>query len=71
MQLLTCERVGDILDVPTRRVYWLIREGLLPGVHLGRQVRVAEDTLQHFIKEGGARFPGGWRKDPGPESRAS
>lgn len=45
------------------RVYTLLREGILPGVHLGRQVRVDKQALDEFIRNGGKALPGGWRRE--------
>lgn len=62
MQLMTIEQVCEVLRVKRARVYELIREGLLPSVRLGRQVRISEDALRAWIKDGGKPLPGGWRK---------
>lgn len=61
-RLLPIARVSEILGVPQSRVYELIRLKLLPAVHLGRNVRVDEDTLDKWIQQGGKSLPGGWRK---------
>jgi excisionase family DNA binding protein len=62
--VLTASETARALRIDRRRVYALIRVGVLPAVHLGRQVRVAEVALEQFIKAGGRRLPGGWRKQP-------
>ena len=64
MKLLRAEAVAEILDTTKPRVYELIRQGLLPAVRLGRQVRIAESALEEWVENGGAGLPGGWRWDP-------
>ncbi len=53
MRLLTIQQVSDRLQVPAARGYELARRGLLPVVHLGRQLRVDEDALREWIARGG------------------
>ena len=57
-RLLTAQQVAVLLQVPKARVYELIRLGLLPGVRVGRQVRVSQDALGEWIAAGGAALPG-------------
>jgi excisionase family DNA binding protein len=71
MNLLRVEQVAKILDTSVARVYELIRDGLLPAVHLGRQVRVADEILEEWIAEGGRALPGGWRQHPARKVVAS
>ncbi len=61
MKLLLAEEVADLLRVSRSRVYELIRQGVVPGVHVGRQVRVPEEGLRRWIEEGGQALSGGWR----------
>jgi len=63
MRLLTVKEVSEILRVPESRTYDLIRQHIIPHVHLGRQIRVDEGELQEFIKNGGRPLPGGWRRE--------
>lgn len=63
--LLKVEQVAALLNVPRARAYELIRQGLLPAVRLGKQVRVHPAQLEGFIANGGQPLPGGWRNDPG------
>jgi excisionase family DNA binding protein len=51
--LLTAQQVAVLLQVPTARVYELAREGLLPAVRLGRQIRVSSSALENWIADGG------------------
>jgi hypothetical protein len=41
----------------------MIRRGILPGVRLGRQVRIDPEALAAFIETGGKALPGGWRRE--------
>jgi excisionase family DNA binding protein len=63
--LLTVAETADVLRVTPQRVYELIRDGLLPGIRLGRQVRVDDAQLQAWIAGGGRRLAGDWRKGVG------
>jgi len=69
--LLTVQQVAAALQVPQRRVYEMIRLGLLPAVHLGRQVRISQAALDSFIAGGGRQFAGGWRKAPADDTRTA
>lgn len=62
-KLLRIPTVAQILDVSEDRVYSLAREGVLPHVRLGRQIRVDSDALEEFINNGGKALPGGWRRE--------
>jgi excisionase family DNA binding protein len=62
MSLLTVSEVAQVLRVPRARAYALIREGMLPAVRIGRQLRVAEDALAEWIAQGGQALPGGWKR---------
>ena len=69
MQLLTPNQVSDQTGIPVRRLYALVREGLIPAVHCGRQIRFSREALEQWIAGGGQSLPGGWRRDPsGSES---
>jgi excisionase family DNA binding protein len=57
--LLTAQQVAVLLQVPTARVYQLAREGLIPTVHLGRQIRVSASALNDWIADGGRALPDG------------
>ena len=72
MQLLTIPEVARVLRVRPARVYELARQGLIPTVRLGRQVRVQEEALHQWIADGGQALSGGWRgRAPGcPNSPA-
>ncbi len=53
MRLLRVAEVAAILGISRRRAYELVRAGMLPGVHLGRQVRVSDEALRRFVEKGG------------------
>ena len=55
MSLRTVEFVSELLNVPKARVYELVRQNILPVVRIGaRQIRFDEETLNNWIKSGGA-----------------
>ena len=56
IRTLIVDEVAEALRVTPPRVYQLIRDGLLPAVHVGRQLRVSEDALRAWIAEGGVRL---------------
>ena len=61
-KLLTARDLAPVLQVPEARVFDLARQGLLPHVRLGRQVRFPESAVAEFIESGGRALPGGWRR---------
>ena len=54
MKLIRVAAVAAMLDVSRARAYELIRSGVIPGVRLGRQVRVDPAQLAKWLEEGGA-----------------
>lgn len=63
-RLLAAGEVKDFLNLSsTDQVYRLVREGILPAVRIGRQIRFDPDVLQEWIKRGGKAYDGGWRKE--------
>ncbi|HEX4136927.1 MAG TPA: helix-turn-helix domain-containing protein [Bryobacteraceae bacterium] len=64
LRLLNVKEVAKRLDLSLPRVYELAREGILPVVRLGRQIRVDEGRLIAWINDGGRALPGGWKRDP-------
>jgi excisionase family DNA binding protein len=61
IHLLTVSEAANLLGLRQSRVYTLIREGLLPAVRMGRQIRVSAGTLEKWIADGGQALPCGWR----------
>jgi len=53
-KLLKVSVVAAVIDTTVPRAYELIRLGILPAVRMGRQLRVDENALQEWIKNGGA-----------------
>ena len=46
----------------------LDREGLVQGIcHLGRRLYVDEELFGEFLRNGGARLRGGWKRKPQPD----
>ena len=62
MKLMKIGEVAEVLDVSLSRAYALVREGVLPSVRLGRQVRVERDQLAEWLAKGGAKLEGGWKR---------
>lgn len=62
-KLLRLPEVARLLDLKEDRVYALAREGIIPVVRIGRQLRVDPDALDEWIHNGGQGFAGGWRKE--------
>jgi putative molybdopterin biosynthesis protein len=54
MHLLTAKETAAILKVTLPRVYELAREGLIPSVRMGRQIRFDETKLLNWIEQGGS-----------------
>ena len=61
--LLKADWVVARLDVSKARVYALAREGVIPVVRLGRAVRFDAQQIEAFIRNSGASFEHGWRKE--------
>jgi excisionase family DNA binding protein len=57
MRLLTAKETAEILQVTLPRVYELAREGLIPNVRMGRQIRFHEAKLIEWIDRGGSTLP--------------
>ncbi|WP_235062544.1 helix-turn-helix domain-containing protein [Thermoanaerobacterium aotearoense] len=55
--------VARILDLKEDRVYALARQGIIPVVRIGRQLRIDPTKLQQWIDNGGQGFAGGWKKE--------
>lgn len=70
MQLKTAEQVSEQLGLKPQRVYELCRQGILPHVRLGRQIRIVEEQLNEWLLNGGSPLPGGWRHDPSEKLEA-
>ena len=62
-KLLKAKEVSEQWGISEERVFALAREGILPSVRLGRQVRFSPKALEEFIESGGQALPGGWKKE--------
>ncbi len=61
--LLRSKEAADKLSITEDRLYAYTREGILPVVKIGRQLRWSEESLNEFIRSGGSGFSGGWKKE--------
>lgn len=62
-KLLKLQEVARILGLGEQQVYRYAREGILPVIHIGRQLRVDPEALDTWIANGGQAYPGGWKKE--------
>lgn len=63
--LITVAEAAEITQLKKWRIYELCRKDEFPGqVRFGRQIRIRRSQLIEFIKNGGFRLAGGWRRDP-------
>ena len=62
-QLITAAELASYLRISRRRVYQLVRDGVLPGVIIGRAVRFDPYVIKELVRRGGASFAHGWRKE--------
>jgi hypothetical protein len=60
---LTAAETALIFKIKIERVQELARLDILPHFHLGRQLRFSRAALTEFIKSGGKKLPGGWRRE--------
>jgi excisionase family DNA binding protein len=49
MRIFLAEEIAQILRVPKGRVYELARQGKLPVLRIGRQVRFREESLDVWL----------------------
>lgn len=63
-KLLKLADVAKILDVSEARAYAMAREGIIPVVRMGKQIRVDPEALRTWIQNGGQSYEGGWRREP-------
>ena len=55
MKVLTVKETAEVLKVKPQSVYKMIRCDGLPSIHLGRQIRIDEGSLDKWLAE--RRFP--------------
>ena len=53
VELLTVPETAHILRVRRARVYQLVRDGVIPSIRLGRQIRVDRGALLGWLRDGG------------------
>ena len=53
VRLLTVPQVAEITQFTEARVYEAVRLRLLPGVRIGRQVRIEEAAFLEWVRKGG------------------
>ncbi|HET9475967.1 MAG TPA: helix-turn-helix domain-containing protein [Dehalococcoidia bacterium] len=51
MKVLTVKEAAELLKVKPQWVYAMLREGGLPFIRLGRQIRIDEDSLEKWLVE--------------------
>lgn len=54
-KLLTAEPLAKAVNVSTSRIYQLARDGVIPCVRIGRQVRFDPARVAGWIEQGGSR----------------
>lgn len=68
---LTLRQAADALQIRYARAAELARNGVLPVVRLGRQIRICPEQLARFVAEGGKPLEGGWRRAPAARNSRS
>lgn len=51
MKVLTVKEAAELLKVKPQWVYAVLREGGLPFIRLGRQIRIDEASLEKWLVE--------------------
>ena len=51
MTIYTLDELAELLKVTKRTLYNYVRSGKLEAVKVGREWRVTEDQLKHFLEE--------------------
>jgi excisionase family DNA binding protein len=59
--LLRVGTVAKLLVLPEQQIRRLVREGIIPAIRCGRQLRFDPERLQEWAAQGGA---GGWKRAP-------
>ncbi len=62
-RLLLASEGAAILRVTIPRFYQLVRDGVVPAIRVGRQIRVDPQKLQDWLDRGGRSLAGGWKHD--------
>ena len=65
MKFYTVDQIAELIQLSRPRIYEAIRTGLLPAVHIGRQVRIEEQAFAGWVQAGGQAHAGGWKRRAG------
>lgn len=57
----TVPEIAELLQMKRERVYEAVRLGLVPSVHIGRQIRIEEKAFVAWVRDGGQTYAAGWR----------
>lgn len=61
LRFFTVPEIADLLQMKRDRVYEAVRLGLVPAVHIGRQIRIEEKAFVEWVRDGGQTCAAGWR----------
>lgn len=62
LRFYTVTEMAQLLQLTPHRVYEAVRQGLLPAVRIGRQVRIEEQAFLSWVQAGGQTYEGGWKR---------
>jgi excisionase family DNA binding protein len=53
-ELLTADEVASVLRVDRQRIYFLVRQQLIPHIKIGhRQIRFSAEAIEYWLSAGG------------------
>jgi excisionase family DNA binding protein len=61
LRFFTVPEIADLLQMKRERVYEAVRLGLVPAVHIGRQIRIEQKAFVEWVRDGGQTCAAGWR----------
>ena len=61
LRFFTVPEIADLLQMKRERVYEAVRLGLVPAVHIGRQIRIEQKAFVDWVRGGGQTCAAGWR----------
>jgi excisionase family DNA binding protein len=56
-QLITANEIARMLNVTKARVYDLARQGIIPSIDMGRNIRFDTEQIESWIRNGGKSLP--------------
>lgn len=62
-KLLKVAEAAELLNLSEYQTLVYCREGIIPHVRCGRQIRFDPAAIRKWITEGGAGYAGGWKKE--------